>query len=242
MPADFSAKSNPDTLILGLLLAIGLIGAGYIIGHSLVNSRTASRYVTVKGLSEREVRADFCIWPIGFNVTGNELAAVQKQIAVLERTIIHFLVKQGFDSSGVSRSPPRIIDYYAREYYGNTNRPPNRYIAESAVTLRTRDVERTRTAMQMSGELVKAGVALQDKYRPQYLYTSLNTIKPAMIAEATKNARGAAEQFAVDSGSRIGALRKATQGLFSISDRDTYSPDYKKIRVVTTMEYFLVGE
>ena len=227
--------------ILGLFLAIGLIGSGYLIGGALEQNRAANRFVTVKGLAEREVRANLCIWPIGFNVTGDELVEVQSRIAALEKTIIGFLNGQGFESSGIYRSPPRITDYNAREYYGN-NRPPNRYMAESTVTLRTNDVEKARKVMQMSGDLVKAGVVLQDRFQPQYLYTDLNAIKPEMIAEATRNARQAAEHFAADSGTRIGALRKATQGLFTINDRDNYSPDYKKIRVVTTMEYFLLGE
>ncbi|MCI0732605.1 MAG: SIMPL domain-containing protein [Methylococcaceae bacterium] len=227
--------------ILGLLLAIGLIGSGALIGRALEQNRAANRFVSVKGLAEREVRANLCIWPIGFNVTGNDLVEVQGSIATLEKTIIEFLKARGFDASGIYRSPPQITDYNAREYYGN-NRPPNRYMAESTVTLRTPDVEKARQVMQMSGDLVKAGVVLQDRYQPLYLYTDLNAIKPEMIAEATRNARQAAERFAEDSGTRIGALRNATQGLFSINDRDNYSPDYKQIRVVTTMEYFLAGE
>ncbi len=227
--------------ILGLFLAIGLVGSGYLIGSALEQTRAANRFVTVKGLAEREVRANLCIWPIGFNVIGNDLAAVQGRITAFEKTIIEFLSAQGFAASGIYRSPPRITDYDAREYYGN-NRPPNRYMAESTVTLRTGDVEKVREVMQRSGDLVKAGVVLQDRFQPQYLYTDLNAIKPEMIAEATHNAREAAERFAEDSGTRIGALRNATQGLFSIEDRDNYSPDYKHIRVVTTMEYFLLGE
>ncbi|MGH8547402.1 MAG: SIMPL domain-containing protein [Methylococcales bacterium] len=239
----YSNQASPfgAAFILGLFLAIGLVGSGYLIGAALEHNRAANRFVSVKGLAEREVRANLCIWPIGFNVTGNDLVEVQGNIATLEKTIIEFLKAQGFDASGIYRSPPQITDYNAREYYGN-NRPPNRYMAESTVTLRTQDVEKARQVMQMSGDLVKAGVVLQDKYQPLYLYTDLNAIKPEMIAEATRNARQAAERFAEDSGTRIGALRNATQGLFSINDRDNYSPDYKQIRVVTTMEYFLVGE
>lgn len=227
--------------ILGLFLATGLVGAGYLIGAALEKNRAANRFVSVKGLAEREVRANLCIWPIGFNVTGDDLVEVQSRIAALEKTIIEFLKTQGFDPSGIYRSPPQITDYNAREFYGN-NRPPNRYMAESTVTLRTQEVEKARQVMQMSGQLVKAGVVLQERFQPLYLYTDLNAIKPEMIVEATHNARQAAERFAQDSGTRIGALRNATQGLFSITDRDNYSPDYKQVRVVTTMEYFLVGE
>lgn len=236
-----NALTTSAALILGLCLATGMLGTGYMIAGALESNRAADRYVTVKGLAQREVAADWCIWPIGFNVAGNELTDVQQRVTQYQKTITDFLVSQGFERSGISRSAPRIVDSNAREYYSG-NRPPNRYIAESTVTLRTADVSRVRKVMEMSGTLVSAGIAMQDKYRPQYLYTALNAIKPEMIAEATVNARAAADKFAQDSGSRIGGIRKATQGLFSISDRDTYSPDFKKIRVVTTMEYFLIGE
>ena len=227
--------------VLGLLLAMGLLGAGYFIGHAVQKARSLDRFVTVKGLAEREFRANLCIWPIGFKTTGNALPEIYAGIASDKQAIIDFLTNNGFDAAEVFSAPPRLTDYHAQAYYGN-QRPPNRYSAESTVTLRTEQVKKARKVMQASGALIKSGVVLQTSYQPEYLFTQLNAIKPEMIATATKNARKAAEQFAVDSGSRVGAIRKATQGLFSITNRDAYSPDYKKIRVVTTVEYFLVDD
>ena len=125
---------------------------------------------------------------------------------------------------------------------GLANPPAQRYAAESTVTLRTRDVVGMKAAMQASGNLVARGVALVRSYdaSPRFLFTSLNELKPPMIAEATRDARRAARQFAEDSQSRVGAIRTARQGYFSVSDRDAYSPERKLVRVVTTVEYFLV--
>lgn len=228
-------------MVLGLLLAIGLLGGGYFIGQAVQQARSMDRFVTVKGLAEREVRANLCIWPIGFKTTGNALPEIYAGIGSDKQAINDFLTGKGFDDAEIFSSPPRLTDYHAQALYGN-QRPPNRYSAESTVTLRTAQVEKARAVMQASGELIKAGVVLQTNYQPEYLFTDLNAIKPEMIATATKNARKAAEQFAVDSGSRVGAIRKATQGLFSITNRDAYSREYKKIRVVTTVEYFLVDD
>jgi hypothetical protein len=119
--------------------------------------------------------------------------------------------------------------------------PTERYAADAVVTLRTKKIDPARAAMERAGELVRQGVALTRnyEYRTQYLYTDLESIKPEMIGEATRDARRAAEQFAQDSGSRVGGIRNAQQGFFSIEDRDPFSPEFKRIRVVTTVQYFL---
>lgn len=226
--------------ILGLTLAIGIAGAGMLIGHALSVMRTADRHVTVRGLSERDVAADLALWPIVFNATGDDLTAVQAELDRDEATVRAFLTEQGFSTDDVSVSIPRVNDLQA---YGNRQAGTDRYMAETTVTLRSADVERVRTAMQEAGVLVRRGVAMlrSYEYNPQFLFTQLEAIKPEMIAEATRDARRAAEQFAEDSGSRVGAIRSAQQGYFSVEDRDAFSPEFKKIRVVTTVEYFLEG-
>ena len=116
-----------------------------------------------------------------------------------------------------------------------------RYVARSTVTVRTSRIDAVRSAMERTGQLVKQGVALIRDYESttEYLYTSLDEIKPEMIQQATRDARRAAQQFAEDSGSRVGGIRNAQQGYFSITDRDAFSPQFKKVRVVTTVQYFL---
>jgi hypothetical protein len=120
----------------------------------------------------------------------------------------------------------------------------SRYVAEVTVTLRTGRIDAVRASIERSGELVKQGVALVQNYeaRTNYLFTQLEQVKPEMIAAATKDARRAAEQFAADSGSRVGAIRRAQQGYFAVEDRDPFSPEFKKIRVVTTVEFFLLDQ
>ena len=96
--------------------------------------------------------------------------------------------------------------------------------------------------MSRMGELLKQGIAISaNDYdtRVQYEFTSLNKIKPQMIEEATKNAREAAEKFAKDSDSKLGKIKNASQGLFTIEDRDPSTPYIKKVRVVTSVDFFL---
>ncbi len=237
-----SERGSAGNLVPGLLVAIGLATGGYFIGDGLFEARATERYVTVKGLSEREVPADLAIWPIVYSVSANDLGTLQQRIDRGAATIADFLNKD-FTASDFSVSVPRITDYNTQNMSPGS-RPPERYSAETSVTLRTRDIDAAKRAMQRSGELVKAGVALirSYEYQTSFLFTGLDRIKPEMIAEATGDARRAAEQFAEDSRSRVGSIRNAQQGYFSVEDRDRFSPDFKKVRVVTTVQYFLVDD
>ncbi|MEW5912946.1 MAG: SIMPL domain-containing protein [Thermodesulfobacteriota bacterium] len=234
-------QSWSANLILGLAIGLGVALAGWFVGQALYQIKATQRYVTVKGLDEREVAADLAIWPLNINVTGNDLSKLQGRLDSDRRLIRAFLVRQGFTASEISEAPPRITDYYAQGYTGS-NLPPNRYKAEASLTLTTTKVQAAKKAMEASGELVRQGVVLAQDYgrAVEFLYTGLNQIKPPMIAAATKNARAAAEQFARDSGAKVGGIRTASQGLFTIRNRDVNTPDKKIVRVVSTVEYFLV--
>jgi hypothetical protein len=227
--------------ILGGLVGIGLALAGFFVGEALKEARSAERFVTVRGFAERNVESDLVIWPITFRDTGNDLAELQKVVDTHKAEVRAFLAASGFKPGEVSEMPPQVNDLKAQAY-GDGQKRDYRYIATATITLRTPDVKAAKKAMEESGKLVLRGIVLaeQDYARStEFLFTALNDIKPEMIAEATKNAREAAEQFARDSGARVGSIRRASQGLFTIDDRDKGSPDHKKVRVVTTVEYFL---
>lgn len=230
---------NHNNTPAGVVLAIGIALAGYLVGHALIESRTSERRVSVRGLAEREVPANLVLWPIVFSVTSNDLVDLQRQADAGAVKVRAFLAGE-FPAEQISASPPRVQDREAQGMTGD-QRQLDRYTAEVVVTVRTDRIDAARQAIQRSGELVKQGVAVirSYEYNTQYLYTELEKIKPEMIAEATRDARRAAEQFAQDSGSKVGAIRTAQQGLFSIEDRDQFSPELKKVRVVTTVDYYL---
>lgn len=224
---------------IGVPLALGIAFAGFFVGNALYRARAADRYVTVKGFAEREVGANLALWPIVFSVTSNDLATLQRHVDEGSAKIRAFLAAD-FAPDEISVSAPRITDREAQGF-SSQGRPVDRYAAETAVTVRTAKIDAVRSAAARSGELVGQGVALirSYEYNTQYLFTELETIKPEMIAEATRDARRAAEQFAKDSDSRVGAIRNAQQGLFTVEDRDPFSPETKKVRVVTTIQFFL---
>jgi hypothetical protein len=236
-------KSLSTSVLWGLTIGIGIAIAGLAIGNAFYKARAAERYVSVRGLAEREVDANLVIWPITFKEASNDLVDLQKGIEEKRELIAAFLEANGFKRRDLSYSAPRITDTQAERNEGTKSRSLFRYVAQATVTLRSQDVTSVKKTMEQSGSLVGKGVVLAEETwenRTQFLFAGLNKIKPEMIEAATKSAREAAIKFAKDSGSEVGKIRKATQGLFEITDRDHNSPDRKLIRVVTTVEYYLV--
>lgn len=230
--------SHPARIVLAAaVIAVGLASAGWFAAQGMARLKTQDRYVTVKGSAEKIVEADLVVWPLPHTVGGNDLADVQRQLDANTTTIRQFFEKAGFAAGEIVVSPPRLEDRWAYAY--GDQRPPERYRYSTTVSLRTTKVARAMAMLRQSGELVARGVMIGEGSQPEFDYTRLNDIKPALIAEATANARESALQFAKDSDSRIGGIRSANQGVVTISNRDQSSPQVKKVRVVTTVEYFL---
>jgi len=227
--------------VLGAFVCAGLIGLGYWMTNGVLQVKALERSVTVKGLAEREVQADVAIWPIRFTEVGNDLTELYQSVQAHNGLVVDFLRQQGFGDAETSVSVPAIVDRQAQAY-SNTGEIKFRYAATSTVTVYSTDVEQVRRAMTRLVDLGKQGLAIgaADFEAPtQFLFTRLNDVKPEMIEAATRNAREVAEKFSQDSESRLGKIRRASQGQFSIEDRDSNTPYIKKIRVVSTVEYYL---
>ncbi len=230
-------------LVLGLGIALG----GYLAGDGLVKSRLGDRSISVKGLSEREVKADLALWALRFVVTGNDLSTTQADVKRNADIVNSFLKSHGFSDDEIELQAPQVTDRLAQMYSsGEFN---TRFIIAQQIVLRTTDVDKVAAANRDSSALVEQGVVLSNEYgpvRPSYLFTKIADIKPEMLEEATIRAREAAETFANDSGSRLGGIRRAWQGQFTILPRDE-TPGaqeseqiMKTVRVVSTVDYLLV--
>jgi hypothetical protein len=236
-----TGAKNSSALILGLCVVLGLASLGYLLGRAAIDYRAHERSVTVKGLAEREVAADVVIWPIAFSEAGNDLSGLYQALEQATESIKGYLREQGIADSDISVSPPAITDKLAQQY-GGAQGAELRYSALQTVTVYSTQVELVRGAMNGLAELGKGGIAFTGtgyQNQTEYIFTGLNDIKPAMIQQATRAAREVALKFAQDSDSRLGKIRKASQGQFSINPRDKNNPHIKKIRVVSTVEYYL---
>ncbi len=225
-----------------IILSISIVIAGFFIGNMHKIGKKYDHYVEVKGLSEREVKADLAVWPLNITISGNNLSQLKKEIENQSKMVYEFFIDQGFSKDELTVGSTNINDALADMYNQNARNNEFRYLAKSDFTVRTNNTERLQNALSESLELVSQGILLGSKntWRPiEYIFTGLNDLKPAMIEESTKNAREVAEKFAHDSNSQVGGIRVARQGLFSITDRDENTPQIKIVRVVSTIEFQL---
>ena len=226
--------------IEAVIIAIGLVLFGFLLSRSISGFVEKERVVSVKGLAEMEVPANKIIWPLMYKDLGNDLVTLYNNISAKNSTIVAFLTSKGIKSDEISVSAPEIVDLEAERYLHTT--PTHRYNATSVITVTSGEVEKVRRLIAEQTELLKQGIVITGgdyRFNVSYEFTGLNEIKPQMIEDATKNARLAAEKFAKDSDSRLGKIRDASQGQFSISDRDSNTPYIKNVRVVTTVNYYL---
>lgn len=224
----------------GLAIMVGLIVLGAMLPKAVNEYRSYDRTVNVKGLCEKEVAADKVIWPLMYKVMGDNSQLIYDQTDRNTEAIVEFLKSGGIGDDEITVSVPVISDKYANEY-GNNDRA-YRYIATNVVTVCTAKVDEVLSLMSRQSELLKKGIVLAAnswENKVEFKYEGLNEIKPMMIEEATKNARDAAEKFAKDSHSRLGKIKTASQGTITIEDRDSNTPHIKKVRVVSSVTYYL---
>ena len=239
-------------VIVGLCLLVGLSVAGYFVGRGATRFRSDTRVVTVKGLVEREVKSDEAVWTLGLRRASETLQDAHARISADRDAAVAFLKKQGFPEAEIERQPTRTVDKLAREYGQPQPSDRFRYVVTTAVVVRTANVDLVRTALGMTEDLLKAGVVLDGEREgaanPRYVVSKFNDLRPQLLADATKNARATAQQFAADSGARVGNIRSANQGsiqIFGLDGGDESAPfsptstPVKRIRVVSTFEFEL---
>jgi hypothetical protein len=233
-------NDSRSSLILGVCIFAGLALLGYFLGSSAIKFREYERVVSVKGLAERELPADIAVWPIRFNSAGNDLTALYGTMEGNAKQIADFLAAAGFEASEITVGAPAVTDRLAQEW-GNNGQVQFRYVAAQTVTVYSGKIDQVRASQKKLGDLGKRGIAFGggEMQQTQYLFTKLNDVKPAMIEEATRKAREVAEKFAADSSSKLGKIKSANQGQFSVEDRDSNTPYIKRVRVVSTVDYYL---
>jgi hypothetical protein len=220
------------------IVSAGLMVGGYLLGNGLLRAKEADRAVTVRGLAERDVTADLATWTISYSTTARNLASAQAKVQQDTQAIQSFFKELGFPAGELQ---PTGANVSSNTYEGVTS-----FTVRQRMALRTTDIKRAQKAVSQQFDLVSHGVMLEEGSGMAYTFTKLNTVKPEMVAEATRDARSSAEQFAEDSGTSVGAISQATQGYFTIEARDgdgggwgVSDTPFKKVRVVTTVNFSL---
>jgi hypothetical protein len=220
------------------ILSLGMVAGGYLMGDGLLRAKMADRSVTVRGLAERDVMADLATWTIAYSATATNLAEAQGSVDADTRALTAWFAELGFPAEALETVSVNVSNY------SQDGLP--QFTVRQRMSLRSNDIERAQDAVRRQFELVRRGVLLEEGSGMTFTFTGLNAIKPEMVAEATRDARASAEQFAEDSGAEVGSIRHATQGYFEITSRDgdgggwgVADTPFKKVRVVTTVDFML---
>ena len=222
-------------IIQGAAIVLAALVLGIFMVCTVKTLKSYDDTVTVRGLCEKEVPADRAVLRISYSAQDNDLADLRRTLEDNDKVIISILKQAGFTDDEIKYTSARINDRYDGYYTSNIT---YRYGANQTINVFT-------SKMDLVGKLqnsIDADLLKKDIISSTYAtfeYNGLNEIKPAMIAESLKNARSAADEFAKNSGSEIGKMRTASQGYFEVDDLDENTPQVKKIRVVSTVEYYL---
>jgi uncharacterized protein len=230
------------------IFAVGLTTSGYALGDGLRRSKMAEhRIVSVRGVSERNVTADLATWTVDFSHQGTDFGSIQQSVDQQARAVRAFFIRGGFSPDEISDSDISVTREQPRDKNGQPV-GPLRLTVKRSIQLRTGNVMRARAIYATQAELLRESVEVTGT-NASYTFTKLNALKPEMIAEATKNARRSAEEFARDSGTSVGRVKRASQGYFSVGPRDGDECDgcnanggsspFQKVRVVTSVDYEL---
>ena len=226
-----------NNVIAGALIALGLCLGGMFVYLGINNFAAKDRAVSVKGLSTREVEADYAVWPLSFGWNGNDLPALYEQLEKVSGRVKKHLLSLGFEESDIRQGSISVSNNW-ENYYGD-RRPEFRYTLSTSLIVSTDKVKLVVASQGKEADLLKEGIIVtSNKWDLDYQYNGLPELKPAMIEEATRNARAVAQKFADDAQCSLGSIRRASQGQFSI-ESDQYQPWVKHVRVVTTVDYFL---
>jgi hypothetical protein len=234
-------SNRASAFIIGIFIFLGLATLGYLLATAAIEYKQFERSVTVKGLSEREYTANIVIWPIQFTAAENNLENLYRSIETSTSEIKKFLTNKGVSPEEINFSAPEVTDKSAHQY-DNNSKPLFRFTASQTVTVYSKNIDTVRLIMNSLSELGKKGIVFTGSnydLQTEYIFTRLNEVKPGMIEEATRKAREVAVKFASDSQSTLGKIKRASQGQFSIYARDKNNPHIKKVRVVSTVEYYL---
>ena len=218
-------------------MALGLTFAGLFIYCGISKYAGKDRAVSVKGLSTREVEADYAVWPLSYAWSGNDLPALYDRLEQVTARVKKHLLSLGFEESDIRQGSISVNDNWSN-YYGD-HRPEYKYTLSTSLIVSTDKVKLVVASQGKESSLLKEGIIVKtEQWNLDYKFNGLPELKPQMIEEATRNARAVAQKFADDAQCSLGSIRRASQGQFSI-ENDEYQPWVKRVRVVTTVDYYL---
>lgn len=248
-------KLSWRSVVVGLSVFAGLTLLGVFIYKGLKTFSDKDRIVTVKGLAEMSITATSATISLHFSISGDNLQEVIRQTESKKQSIIQYLTDEGYGKGDIAIDNMNMDDrqkYYEIQWQNGqqVKTKIDRYVTTQVLTIKAKDIQSTEDkASKIKLDLVSKDLTCT--VSTNYAFPELNSIKPKLIAESTKNARIAGEQFANDSQATLGKIKTASQGQITLAGRNQFdeegvadtgtpqAPYIQKARVVSTIVFFL---
>ena len=232
--------------LLGLLLAVGIIISTLVISNTVERVKTQNQRITVKGFAERTITSDIAVWSGQITSRAPDLVGAYDNLQADLQKVLSYLKDQGVGGDEITTSSVTTSLQYKRTEKGASTNIVDGYILVQTVEITSSNIEKVSEISSSITDLIQEGIEF-DSFSPRYFYTKLDDIKIELLGEATKNAGMRARELAENSGSKVGALKYASQGVFQITP--LYSTEVsgygvydtstieKSVKAVVTMEY-----
>ncbi len=245
--AEFIKEKSQGYLILGISLALGFIISAFIVAGAAKSIKMANQSISVKGYAEKNLTADLGLWRSNITVRSQTMTDGYNRLQTDLQKVLAYLKSKGISEDMIKIDAVNSMQTYRTSENGN-NSIPDGYQMNQMISITSNNVQDLMKLSTEASELIRDGIDFQS-YSPEFFYTKLNNLKIEMLGAASLDARKRAETLAKNSGSEVGALKSAQQGVFQItavnsteiSDFGAYdlSTIEKTIKSVVTIEFYI---
>ncbi len=191
------------------LVAIAFAYGLHEVGNG-IRARDARDVVTVTGSAKRSISSDYVIWDTSVAAQNFSPALAARKLAGWTSSIRTFLISAGVQPAELVVAP------ISTETITDSNGNLVGYNLTRSFEVRSSRLDAIVGVIESSSQLVGRNIPLAAQ-SPQFIYTRLADLRPALSAEATKDAINRAKTVVEIAGQKLGKLRSIDVGPFQVT-------------------------
>lgn len=209
-------------VFLTTLIVLCMLGAGSYVFFKkeavfFHTKSKAERSITIKVGLEKEAKADYVIWRIGFQSTGSDLNLLQEKFVKDRDTILKFLKQKGFQDFEILVGGPRLKDQHTQGSLYTIAPDPSkvresaRYVISSRIKVSTDNVDSVVQAVKEADILIKEGIVLTQSatdVNPRYYLKNQSQLEQELYTGLIDKAKKIAAQLEEKEGIKIGEIKR----------------------------------